>query len=335
MQQIQQRKEDHLALSLNPQSQIEGCVFSKFRLPYRALPELNMADVDTSTTLFGKKLRQPLIIASMTGGVKHAVNINSNLARVAQEKKIALGVGSQRVALVIPEAVESFVVIRKLAPDAVIFANMAAVQLNYGYGLDEYRKVVDMVKADALYLHLNPLQEAIQPEGDTNFEGLLGKIEKLVKVIGVPVFAKEVGHGIDQLTAKRLVEIGVSGIDVAGASGTSWAWIEGKRKGGGVLAEWFKDFGIVTEKALLGVRKLKDISIVASGGIRNPIQGLIARALGADYYSSARPFLDKAIEGEDSLTKFVDEWEMGLRIAMFVSGVKNWVNAKNLILDKD
>ena len=200
MSDIVDRKKQHIELAQRDDSQMKELPFSNYRLPYKALPEIDLANVDTTTTLFNKQLSQPLIIASMTGGEAHAKTINTHLAKAAQEAGVAIGVGSQRVALEVKEARASFEIVRKHAPDAVVFANLAGVQLNYGYNISHYQAVVDMVEADALYLHLNPLQEAIQPEGDTDFSGLKDKIADLVSTLKVPVFIKEVGHGLDAET---------------------------------------------------------------------------------------------------------------------------------------
>lgn len=330
MSDIENRKKQHINFAKDPESQIGFPPFYYLDLEYKTLPEINYNEVDTSTKLFGKKLEQPLIIASMTGGTAHADTINTNLARAAEETKVAMGVGSQRIALEIKEAERSFKLARKNAHNTVIFANMGAVQLNYGRKVEDYQRVVDMIEADGLYLHLNALQEAIQPEGDTDFSGLLKKIEKVVKKVSVPVFAKEVGHGFDYNTAKKLIEIGIAGIDVAGANGTSWAWIEAKRKGSENLAEWFKDFGISTEESLTNAVSAKKrtsgskIKIVASGGIRNPIEGLKAHILGADYYSAAKPFLEPALESPEALIKLINEWQKGLKTAMFCTGFSGW-----------
>ena len=326
MTDIQTRKQEHIKLAQDPDSQSNYDLFQDIQLPYRALPEINLADVDTSTKLLGKTISQPLIIASMTGGSAHAETINQNLAEAAEACQVALGVGSQRVALVKPEATASFKFVRKYAPTAVIFANMGAVQLNYGHGIDSYRRVVDMVSADALYLHLNPLQEALQPEGDTNFSGLKDKIATLISEIGVPVFVKEVGHGIDPQTFKDLVEIGVAGIDLAGVGGTSWAWIEGKRAGNDELPDWFKEFGIPTDQLLQSVKDIPrgKTKLVISGGIRTAIQGLKAHTLGADYYSAAQPFLAPALDNTTAVIELINTWQKGLQIAMFGSGIKSW-----------
>lgn len=325
MADIQQRKQQHIQLAMEQGSQGDRDLWADFQLPYVALPEINLNEVDTSVKLFGKKLNQPLIIASMTGGSQHAVIINTNLAKAAENMRVAMGVGSQRVALEKDEARKTFGLVRKYAPTTVIFANMGAVQLNYGRTIKDYEKIVKMVAADGLYLHINPMQEAIQPEGDTNFSGLMKKIERLVREMKVPVWVKEVGNGMDEKTAKKLIDIGVRGIDVAGVGGTSWTWIEGRRANNANLTQWFADFGWQTDVILPRLAKIKGkTKLVASGGIRNPIQGLKAHLLGADYYSAARPFLEPAMTSAEEVEKLVEDWERGLKIAMFGCGMKKW-----------
>ncbi len=325
MTDIQQRKQEHLELAMNEDSQNGFELFSDVKLTIKSLPEIDLEEVDTSVMLLGKKLSQPLIIGSMTGGSEHGLVINANLATAAEKCKVALGVGSQRAALEKPEVKKTFSVVRKFAPKTVIMANMGVVQLNYGRTIEDYKAVVDMVEADGLYLHINPIQEAIQPEGDTNWKNLISKIEILIKKIGVPVWAKEVGCGIDDGTVKILINMGVAGIDVAGVGGTSWTWIEGKRANNINLTGWFKDFGYRTDELISTLAIIKGkAKLVASGGMRNPIQGLKAHILGADYYSAARPFLEPAIRGSEEVIKSLNDWERGLKIAMFGCGMKKW-----------
>lgn len=335
MSDISQRKQAHLDLCLQEDSQGSGALFSSYTLPYRALPEINLSDVSTETELLGKRLSQPLIIASMTGGVAHAKTINTNLAIAAEECGVAMGVGSQRIALEKDDARETFELVRKHAPTAVIFANMGAIQLNYGRTVDDYRRVVDMIGADALYLHINPLQEAIQPGGDTNFAGLLDKIADLVAKVGVPVFAKEVGHGLDVASAQALIDRGVKGVDCAGTSGTSWAWVEAKRAEDPEFEAWFKEFGLRTDTLIESYRTLPEaISKVVSGGVRTPIEVVKARALGADYYSFAQPFLAPALDGPEAVSQWIRHFQRGVAISLFACGVASWEAAKGISLNK-
>lgn len=332
---IQHRKGDHIRLCLNADSQIGRPVSEKFRLPYTALPEMSLDKVDTSTQICNKKLTMPLIIASMTGGSEHGRAINTNLAMAAEQCGVALGVGSQRIGLEKQDAKDTFELVRRHAPNAFIIANMGAVQLNYGHTIDSYRRVIDMIEADALYLHLNPLQEALQPGGDTDFAGLAVQIRKLVQAVPVPVFVKEVGHGISEEVAGQLFELGVQGIDVAGVGGTSYAWVEAERSHSEDLKAWFKDFGVPTDQSVVQAahaRTAKGQYVIASGGVRSPLDGLICHALGADLFSAAVPFLKPAMESPEATVEKVENWKRGLRIAMFASGVADWQQAQHIRL---
>lgn len=335
---IQKRKGDHIRLCLDPRSQADRSVFEKYRLPYVALPELALDEVSTAYQLFGKDLATPLLIASMTGGSEHGRAINMNLAKAAEHCGVAMGVGSQRIGLEKPEAKDTFELVRKQAPRAFIAANMGAVQLNYGHTFDSYRRVVDMVQADALYLHLNPLQEALQPGGDTDFRGLIDKIGKLVQVLEVPVLVKEVGHGMSAEVARRLFEVGVRAVDVAGAGGTSYAWVEAERSQRADFAHWFKDFGIPTDASVMlaaGAKTASHQIVIASGGVRSPVDGLKSRALGADLFSAAVPFLAPAMDSAEAVIRVVEAWKRGLKIAMFAAGAKDWTTARELELARE
>lgn len=331
---IENRKQAHIDLCLDPNSQGDSALFSEYTLPYRALPELNLTEVSTATRLFNKVLQQPLILASMTGGTQHAGTINKNLAIAAEACGVAMGVGSQRIALEKEEAKASFALVRKHAPTAFLFANMGVVQLNYGHTINDYQRIVDMIQADALYLHINPLQEALQPEGDTNFSGLLDKIAELVKKVNVPVFAKEVGHGIDPITAQALIDRGVKGLDTAGVGGTSYAWVEATRAKNPDYQNWFKDFGYRTDWLIKEYQNLTgDFITIMSGGVRTPIEALKARTFGADFYSLAQPILTPALESEIAVINYIKNFEQALKIAMYVCGCKSWDDAKNIKLD--
>jgi len=330
---MEARKGDHIRLCLDDDSQADYSVFQKYRLPYVALPEMTLDEVDARYELCGKTLSMPLIIASMTGGSEHGRTINTNLAKAAEACGVAMGVGSQRIGLEKQDAKDTFKLVRKYAPNACIIANMGAVQLNYGHSVESYRAVVDMVQADALYLHLNPLQEALQPGGDTDFRSLLPRIEELVHKIPVPIFVKEVGHGISGEVARQLFEVGVQAVDVAGVGGTSYAWVEAERLHNAAFADWFKDVGIATDeavKAAVKAKKHESQLVIASGGIRSPVDALKARALGANLFSAAVPFLRPAIESTEAVTRTILDWQQGLKIAMFASGVADWQAAHHL-----
>ena len=318
------RKSRHLDICLNDDvASTLDAGFAAVRLRHEALPEIALGDVSLATTFLGRSLRAPLLISSMTGGTERAKEINHNLARAAQSCGIALALGSQRAAIEKEELLASYAV-RNVAPDIALFANLGAVQLNYGVTIEDARRAVKGIGADGLYLHLNPLQEALQPHGDTNFRELLPKIAALTKAIGVPVIAKSVGSGIAPSTAARLLEAGIAAIDVAGAGGTSWARVEGKRSADPLrakLAEEFSDWGWPTARATRALRvALPDATLVASGGVRSGIDVAKALALGADLAGTALPLLEPATRSADAVIETLVEILEGLRIAMFATG---------------
>lgn len=318
------RKSNHLRINLEEDVQsglptgLERISFS-----HSALPELNLHQIDLSTKLLGKKLTYPIMISSMTGGTESATDINKTLAEAAQEIGVAMGLGSQRSAIEDP-SLESTYQVRQFAPDILLFANLGAVQFNYGYGIDECRRAVEMIDGDALILHLNPLQEALQPEGDVDFSDLLRKIEAVCAQLVVPVIAKEVGWGISPSVAKQLVDAGVAVIDVAGAGGTSWSQVEmhrAKDEKQARLAAKFIKWGIPTADTLEGVREaLPDVPLIASGGLRSGIDIAKCIALGADVCALASPFLKAAVESTDKVCKVLQQLGEEIRISMFATG---------------
>jgi isopentenyl-diphosphate Delta-isomerase len=322
------RKADHIRINLEEDVQFPRLTngFERYRLVHQALPELNLNTVKTDICLLGKELGLPLLISSMTGGTAAAEAINRNLAHGAQARRIAMGVGSQRTGLEQPETVRSFRV-RDVAPDILLLANLGAIQLNYGYTVDQCRRAVEMIEADALILHLNPLQEALQADGDWNWAGLLGKIEDVCRTAGVPVVAKEVGWGIGERAARQLAEAGVSAIDVAGAGGTSWSEVEAHRaptESLRRLAEAFADWGTPTAEVLLQARRAAPgLPLIASGGMRTGIDAAKAVALGASAVGLASPFLKAAAGSAETVIETIDRFAAELRIAMFCSGAGN------------
>src|SRR5215216_337729 len=300
------RKLDHVRIVLDEDVAAKGVYtgFSAYRLPHEAVPELDLAEIDLSTRFLGKPMRAPLLISSMTGGAHDVAQINLALAQAAQVLGLAMGVGSQRSAIRDAQLAYTYQV-RRVAPDIPLLANLGAVQLNYGYGVDECRRAVEMIEADALILHFNALQEAVQPEGNTNFKGLLKKIEQVCRHVGVPVIAKEVGNGIGANAARRLIDAGVWGIDVAGAGGTSWSEVERFRQAserGSRVASAFADWGIPTTEAIREVRAaFPAITLIGSGGIRSGVDVAKAIALGADIGGAAKPALAPANAGEGAL----------------------------------
>ncbi len=262
----------------------------------------------------------------MTGGTTEAARINRRLAEAAQTEGIALGVGSQRAAIERPTESRTFQV-RRYAPDILLFANLGAIQLNYGYGIDECRRAVDMIEADALFLHLNPLQEALQAGGDTNFGGLAKRIEELCKRLPVPIVAKEVGWGISEQSAKRLARCGVAAIDVAGAGGTSWSQVEMFRAPDEIsrrLAGSFIAWGIPTAEAILAVKRAApSVAVIASGGLRDGLDITKCVALGACLGGMAGPFLKAAAISTDRVLQLLRLTKEQIRVAMFASGAQD------------
>jgi len=325
MKETQTRKADHLRICLDEDVQFHGVTngLERYRFTHCCLPELNRSEIDLSTTFLRKLLGAPLLISSMTGGTQEAKTINFRLAEVAQHYKLAMGVGSQRVAVENPQVADTFAV-RSLAPDILLFANLGAVQLNYSYGLDECRRVVDLCQADALILHLNPLQECIQPKGDTNFKGLIDKISILCNKLPVPVIAKEVGNGISAAMAQKLLDAGVSAIDVAGAGGTSWAKVESERALNVQqrrLGLTFADWGLPTAECITSIRAFApDIPLIASGGLRNGMDVAKAIALGADISGLAWPFLQAAAESVDAVDALVQLLIAEMTTVLFCTG---------------
>ena len=326
--QTQTRKADHLRICLESDVQFHNVTngLDRYRFTHCCLPELNRNEITTHTTFLGKELGAPLLISSMTGGTEQAKMINYRLAKVAQKYKIAMGVGSQRVAVENSQVADTFAV-RSLAPDILLFANLGAVQLNYDYGIEQCQQAIDILQADALILHINPLQECIQTEGDTNFRGLFDKISKLCYELPVPVIAKEVGNGISGKMAQKLIDAGVAAIDVAGAGGTSWAKIEGERATDirqRRLGETFGNWGIPTAKCITDIRALNsDIPLIASGGLRKGVDVAKAIALGADLSGLAWPFLQAAAESEESLHILVDILIAEITTVLFCTGNTN------------
>lgn len=323
------RKIDHINIVLGEDVGAKGVTtgLERYWFTHCAVPDLDMRMVDTSTTLFGKPLAAPFLISSMTGGATQAERINLQLAEVAQELGVAMGVGSQRAAIYDTRLAASYQV-RRVAPSIVLLANIGAVQLNYGYGVEECLRAVEMIEADALILHFNVLQEAVQPEGDTNFAGLLGKIAAVCRALPVPVVAKEVGNGISAAVARQLVDAGVQAIDVAGAGGTSWSEVERFRQStarGRRVASTFAGWGIPTAEAIRQVRAaLPHIPLIGSGGLRTGLDAAKAIALGADIAASAAPNLVAQEHGgaaaiAESIQALLDE----LRITMFCTGSAN------------
>jgi len=317
------RKLDHVRINLERDvGSTIGSGFDRYRFEHTALPELDLEAVDITGAIFGRRVRGPLLISSMTGGAPGLGAINRRLAEAAEELGIAMGVGSQRAAIESGD-VGSFAV-RDIAPSVPLFANLGAAQLAVGYGVDECRQAVDMLEADALILHLNAVQEAVQPEGDTRWSGLLARIEAVARSLGVPIIAKEVGWGISGDVARMLVDAGVGAIDVAGAGGTSWSEVEKHRAEtprARAVAAAFADWGIPTAECLVQVRRsVPDAALIASGGLRHGVDVAKAIALGAQLAGMAGPLLRAAATSTAAVIEEIDAVHATLRIAMFAVG---------------
>lgn len=334
----ERRKAEHIRINLEEDVTFKKLTsgLEKYFFMHQALPELNKADIDTSTAILGKTLSTPLLISSMTGGTPEAGAINRTLAEAAQEVGIAMGLGSQRAAIEDDSLADTFQV-RQVAPDILLFANLGAVQLNYGYGLTQCQRAVDMAEADALILHFNVLQEAVQPEGDGDFSNLLGKVEEVCKKMPVPVIAKEVGWGFSKEAARQLLDVGVSAIDVAGAGGTSWSQVEMYRAPTARharVAGAFIDWGIPTAVSIQYCREVtKDLPVFASGGIHDGIDVAKCIALGANMVGFAGHFLRAADQnGVQGVIELAETITDELRVVMFCTGAKDLEALRNMPL---
>jgi isopentenyl-diphosphate Delta-isomerase len=320
--------EDDVASSRDPG-------WSAVRLRHEALPEIALEDVDVTARFLDFRLRAPIVISSMTGGTQRAGDLNRRLAEAAESGGLLMGLGSGRALIENPALLPTFDV-RECAPHAVLFANIGAVSLNYGIGVDAVRRLIAELRADGLFLHLNPLQEALQPGGDTNFRGVLPKIAVLCAALDVPVIAKSVGSGISGTTAARLLDAGVAGIDTASAGGTSWARVEGKRSGDArreALAETFAGWGQPTADAVRELReRFPGMPLIASGGVRTGVDIARAVALGADLCGLALPFLQAASESPAAVEELVTALVDGLRIAMFATGSATLAGLRRALL---
>ena len=315
------RKAEHIRLALDAGNQAGRSFFDDYAFEHQALPEIALDDIDLSVEFLGKRIEAPLLVSCMTGGTEAAGEINRNLARAAEDRRIALGVGSQRKAIEDPLQAASFQV-RDLAPSIPLLANLGAVQLNYGYGIAECRAAVEMIDADALAFHLNVLQEAIQPEGDTDFSGLLPKLGEIARQLEVPVIAKEIGCGISGDTARALAEQGIRIIDTAGLGGTSWARIEARRADDVEIGELFVDWGVPTPVSIQEVAAVQGVTVIGSGGIRSGLDAAKAIALGAHLVGTAYPLLKPATVSAEAVIERVGRIVDELRIAMLCVGTR-------------
>ncbi|MFO7888710.1 MAG: type 2 isopentenyl-diphosphate Delta-isomerase [bacterium] len=319
---IASRKSEHIKICLNEEVQFKTKTtgFEEYDFIHCALPEMSPEDVDTEIELFGKKLSFPFFIGAITGGWKGAEKINKSLAQVCDSEDIGIEVGSQRSIIEDKKYINSYKVVRNTAPHSLIIGNVGAFQIVQYRNLDIFKRLVDVIQADALTVHLNPLQEILQTEEEFNFKGVLAGIERLVRSLEIPVIIKEVGCGISTQVARQLADAGVKYINIAGAGGTSWAGVESFRNRGN-LAEKFWDWGIPTAKSIIMVKKVKGIKIIASGGIRDGIAMAKALALGSDCCSSALPVLKILHQkGQEGLANSIRQWKEELTLAMLLTG---------------
>ena len=321
------RKGHHIRICLDEDVQAGRAGFEDITLLHKSLPEIDLKDVDISTTWLGRKFDAPILISGMTGGTEEAEKINKNLAEGAARANIPMGVGSQRAAIENPAIQRTFSVARDVSPDLFLIANLGAVQLNKGYTTEHAKKAVDMIKANALALHLNPLQEACQAEGDTMWSSLLPKIKDVCKNVGVPVIAKETGAGISKDVAKDLEKSGIVTIDVSGSGGTSWSLVESYR--GPPIGKVFADWGIPTAAAVAEASKAVKIPIFASGGIRTGIDAAKCLSLGAQMVSVAHPFLVAAADSSEKVYQKIEEFKREIKTAVFLTGSRNIEGLRN------
>ena len=331
---INQRKTEHIDLCLNDNVEgvnkttgLEGISFI-----HNALPEINFSEINIETSFLNKDIKAPFLVSSMTGGSELAANINHNLAKAAEDKGWAIALGSTRALLESDSHKESFM-IRKSAQTVPLIANLGAVQLNYGYGVEECKQIIEQTDADSLVLHLNSLQEVVQDGGDLNFSNLLPKIEEICKQIEQPIGVKEVGFGIDGHIAKQLKDVGISYVDVAGAGGTSWSQVEKLRSQDPLkkaAAEAFNSWGLPTKDCIVSVKKqVAGVPIIASGGMKNGLDAAKAITIGADMVGYARQLLKAATNSVDAVILEMDQIELELKMAMFGIGVKSLDELKN------
>jgi len=327
-EETEKRKADHIRICLSENSQARETAtgFKDVSLVHRALPEIDKQKVSLSTTVFGHKFAAPIIVGAITGGTAEATRINAAIAEAVETLHLGMGVGSQRAAIENAKLEKTFAVARKKAPTAFLVANVGGIQLVNGYGLKEVKKAIEIIDADAVAIHLNPLQEAVQPEGQTSFKGVLEKIGEIASAVDKPVIVKETGSGISAEDAKKLEAAGVKGIDVSGAGGTSFAAVEYYRAKGKensvqrFLGDAFWDWGTPTVASLIETTQTVKIPVIASGGVRSGADMAKALALGASLASLSQPVLQAAVKGakdtESALAFLMEE----LRNAMFLVG---------------
>jgi len=336
----QGRKSDHIKICL--EENVQHCHattgFEDIYFVHKALPEIERSKVNLTTTAFDHKFSVPLMVEAMTGGIVDAMKINSAIASAVEELGLGMGVGSQRAAIEKQSLEKTFAIVRKKAPTAFLIANIGGPQLVKGYGVKEAKKAVDMMNADALAIHLNALQEVVQPEGETSFKGVLNKIGEISQALDVPVIVKETGAGVAAEEAKLIASMGVAGIDIAGVGGTSWAAVEyhrAKKKHDELhqgLGNVFWDWGIPTAISLVETSQSVSTIIIASGGIRTGIDVAKALSLGANLAGMAHPILFAATKGPREVRKTLQVAIEGLKNAMFLVGAESVLDLREIPL---
>lgn len=333
---IRKRKANHIRISLNQNAQARKVAtgLEDIHFVHKALPETDKKEIDLSTTVFNHRFAAPLIVGAITGGTPEATKINATIAEAVEELGLGMGVGSQRAAIEDKKLEKTFATARKKAPTVFLIANIGGVQLVHGYGLKEVKKAIEMIEADAIAIHLNPLQEAVQLEGQTNFKGVLEKIGEIVKELDRPVIAKETGTGIASEEARKLEAVGVKGIDVSGAGGTSFAAVEyyrAKKRGNSFqrrLGDVFWDWGIPTALSVVEVSQTVSIPVIASGGVRNGVEMAKALALGASLTSLSQPVLQAAVKGVKEVKSLLSLLIEELTNTMFLVGAESVKNLR-------
>jgi len=331
---LSQRKREHVRVCLEEDVRhpVLSTGFEQLGIPYASLPELDLADVDLSCSMLGRRLSMPFMILSMTGGASLSRTINRNLAEAAQECGVALGLGSMRVILEDPSAADTFRV-RDLCPDVPLWANLGAAQLNLGCGVEECERLVEAVEADGLCLHVNALQEIAQPGGDTDWSGLAAKIGEIAEGLSVPVMIKEVGFGVDRATAEKLSLLPVWGVDVSGAGGTSWLEVE-KLAWERDDLDAFDELGTPTARSIVETREAcPDKFVLGSGGVRTGVDAVKALALGADLIGAALPLLRPATQSVAAVARWLERFHEEMRISLFCTGAQIPASLKGIRLE--
>jgi isopentenyl-diphosphate delta-isomerase len=325
--QFEKRKQDHIRIALDSRSQAEGLTgLDHVQLIHEALPDLDFKEVDPSASFFSRKLSAPFFISSMTAGHAHAPEINSRLAQISADQQILMGVGSQRRELTDPEARREWQDIRKRAPKALLLGNLGIAQL-IQTPTDQIQSLLDSLQAEALFVHLNPLQECLQPEGTPDFRGGYQAIENLVQKLSIPVIVKEVGCGFSAETLKRLYSAGVYAVDVSGLGGTHWGRVEGYRSQEQELlfqvAKTFENWGLSTVQSLLNAKEINEnYTVWASGGVRDGLHAVKLLAMGSNMVGIAQPWLKAALESDEAVANLYAKLLLEIKIAMFCTGVQ-------------